>query len=101
MRRAVGHASPAPMGTPTSVRRLARVTAAAATLQLAACGGSASETPPPLEPDFARLARVQGTSVQPADAGAEDEQVEVLEDEARPAPDTWGSAPAPKRFEPK
>ncbi|MEB2312847.1 MAG: hypothetical protein OZ921_09655 [Sorangiineae bacterium] len=56
---------------------------------LVACGGSSSETPPPLEPDLARLAPPSSPGGrEPADPSAaepaDDELVEA-------APSTWGS----------
>ena len=72
----------------------------AATL-LAACGGSSSETPPPLQPDPA-MRRYTGPRVaragepQPESVPAEGGEAAAGEDSAAapsgaPAPGTWGS----------
>lgn len=65
-----------------------------------ACGGSSSETPPPLEPDFDRLRAQQAKRPKP---GAEADGVEFspLEEpseqplDPRDLPDTWGGSRTP------
>lgn len=66
------------------------------------CGGSSSETPPPLEPDEA-LVRYTGPRFPKDDVAPAPEAAELNEDDLpakpqRPARSTWGSgrpAPAP------
>ncbi len=75
--------------------------ALAVVLTLAACGGSSSETPPPLQPDPAgfHYAGVSASKPEdPTDAGAEPAS-DDSDDEAkpkRPASSTWGGS-APKK----
>lgn len=69
---------------------------------LAACGGSASETPFPLEPDRATLARPAASGERGArareDAETDDgEGFEGAEGQPLPAPPTWGAAPQRRR----
>lgn len=97
----------APMGLRTVWASLAASTLLAAT----ACGGSSSETPPPLEPDPEGF-RYAGTKMPRPTEDAKDEDGDDEEDEdferprAKPAgkkgaaPSTWGKsdgepAPAP------
>ena len=63
-------------------------------LLLGACGGSASETPFPLEPDRATLraaaASERGTTALPG--AGEDDAPPIDEADELPAPDTWGGS---------
>jgi hypothetical protein len=59
---------------------------------LAGCGGSSSETPPPLEPDYAHG---EGRSITPAPKSsaarpAPEGDVSEPEGEQAPPPSTWG-----------
>ncbi|HEX3776272.1 MAG TPA: hypothetical protein VHV51_17490 [Polyangiaceae bacterium] len=70
---------------------------------LCACGGSSSETPPPLQPDPAgfHYAGVSAAASAPLDAGVEPTRHHANEedddDEPRtPARSTWGT-PSPRR----
>ena len=58
------------------------------------CGGSASETPPPLEPDWSKISRSSRTTTPPPkqvdEEDLEEEDIEDLDDEPPPARDTWG-----------
>jgi len=71
-------------------------------LLLPACGGSSSETPPPLEPDphgFHYLS-APATRAESADAGTPPPSHSLLDDDdevrpKKPANSTWGS-PTPK-----
>jgi len=67
---------------------------------LAACGGSSSETPPPLQPDPQGFHYASAAPVRVADADAGEAPRVVLpegddEKPRAPARSTWGS-PAPK-----
>jgi hypothetical protein len=84
-------------------RTVAVLTSAA----LFSCGGSSSETPPPLEPHplnlhYSRSATALASDNEPltaADAGvaAADQPRDVDEREDVPARRTWGSDPPPPR----
>jgi hypothetical protein len=70
---------------------------------LAACGGSASETPPPLEPDPRgfHYAPALAQTVSESDAGAAPSSNNFADDDDKPhtkASSTWGAAktPAPR-----
>ncbi|HEY3255316.1 MAG TPA: hypothetical protein VGJ91_15260 [Polyangiaceae bacterium] len=81
------------------------VLALGSVIALAACGGSSSETPPPLQPDPAgfRYASTPPTPIaEESDAGDAPSSprstpaATTAEPRARvPARSTWGSAPAP------
>lgn len=66
------------------MRRLAVVTAFVT--QLGACGGSSSETPPPLEPDPARLRARPLERAEPAAAGAPRTEATSEPSSAEPIP---------------
>ena len=68
---------------------------------LAACGGSSSETPPPLQPDPVgfRYASVPPPQLQAADAGPPPlaplgKSLDASEKPKKPAASTWGAVPA-------
>ena len=67
---------------------------------IGACGGSSSETPPPLQPDpqgFHYASEPPSASVADSDAGPSP-AMSPLEDDDKPRPparSTWGSKPAP------
>src|SRR5690349_18754317 len=68
---------------------------------LAACGGSSSETPPPLEPDphdhyrASRITAPEASSASPAKP-AGDEADDDDDVPRKPARSTWGGAEKPK-----
>lgn len=74
--------------------RASTLASAALPLLLVACGGSASETPFPLEPDRATLRGAQaaerGTTALPG--AGEDDALPSDEGDEAPAPDTWGGS---------
>jgi len=59
------------------------------TVSAVACGGSASETPPPLEPDPHAVPRVASVRPKSDGSGASDESSEFAP--TREAPSTWGT----------
>jgi hypothetical protein len=69
---------------------------------LAACGGSSSETPPPLQPDPTGF-RYASTPMPREDASDAGEAPKTIVDDSAdddpkpraPAQSTWGTAPAP------
>ena len=66
---------------------------------LAACGGSSSETPPPLQPDPQgfRYAAAKPTIAEESDAGDAPVVNDAEDDDVKPrvpARSTWGSPPA-------
>jgi hypothetical protein len=65
---------------------------------LAACGGSSSETPPPLQPDPVgfRYAPTPPVSMEESDAGvlSPGKAADETEKSRRPSGSTWGSVPA-------
>ena len=65
---------------------------------LAACGGSSSETPPPLQPDPVgfRYASVPPPHLEAADAGPPPlgKALDASEKPKTPAASTWGGVPA-------
>jgi hypothetical protein len=69
-------------------------------LALAACGGSSSETPPPLQPDPIgfHYAGVAAAERDTSDAGAEPVAAGSDDDDKprAPARATWGAAPPPR-----
>jgi hypothetical protein len=57
-----------------------------------ACGGSASETPPPLEPNPRALIAPPEPSAKSASSAKSRVQLEESETPARPPPETWSSS---------